>query len=130
MVTSYYLTTIVGNAIAKYLCDERPKTDNDYLFVRQIAPFNPLADHASCYAIVAKVFAKANVSKDSRIFGMHMLRHNAASTMVRNQVPIETIAAILGHSTPDTTDIYITTDNERLKECELPMTGISTEVNS
>ena len=124
------LTTIVGNAIAKYLCDERPKTDNDYLFVRQIAPFNPLADHASSYAIVAKVFAKANVSKDSRIFGMHMLRHNAASTMVRNQVPIETIAAILGHATPDTTDIYITTDNECLKECVLPMTGISTEVNS
>ena len=40
-----------------------------------------------------------------------MLRHNAASTMVKNEVPIETIAAILGHATPDTTDIYITTDN-------------------
>ena len=34
-----------------------------------------------------------------------MLRHNAASAMVKNEVPIETIAAILGHATPDTTDI-------------------------
>ena len=57
-----------------------------------------------------------------------MLRHNAASAMVKNEVPIETIAAILGHTTPDTTDIYITTDISRLKECVLSMDGISKEV--
>ena len=122
------LTTAVGNAIARYLCEERPAADNDYLFVRQLAPFKPFADHASCHAIVTRVFRKAEISKDSRIFGMHLLRHNAASTMVKNQVPIETIAAILGHSSPDTTDIYITTDAERLKECVLPLVNISTEV--
>ena len=122
------LTANVGNAIARYICEERPSADNDYLFVRQNAPFDPFADHASCHAIVTRVFRKAGISKDSRIFGMHMLRHNAASTMVKNQVPIETIAAVLGHSSPDTTDIYITTDEDRLRECVLPMTGISTEV--
>ena len=122
------LTASVGNAIARYLCEERPAANSEYLFVRQLAPFNPLTDHASCHAIVTQVFRKAGISKDSRIFGMHMLRHNAASTMVKNQVPIETIAAILGHSSPDTTDIYITTDAERLRECVLPMVNISTEV--
>ena len=70
------------------------------------------------------------VTKDSRIWGMHFLRHNAASTMVKNEVPIETIAAVLGHSTPDSTDIYITTDAKMLKQCVLPMRNISTEVNS
>ena len=122
------LTAAVGNAIARYLCEERPAADNDYLFVRQLAPFDPFADHASCHAIVTRVFRKAGISKEGRIFGMHMLRHNAASTMVKNQVPIETIAAILGHSSPDTTDLYITTDAERLRECVLPMVNISTEV--
>ena len=122
------LTVAVGNAIARYICEERPAADNDYLFVRQLAPFDPLADHASCHAVVSRVFRKAGISKDSRILGMHMLRHNAASTMVKNQVPIETIAAILGHSSPDATDIYITTDVESLKACVLPMTNISTEV--
>lgn len=57
-----------------------------------------------------------------------MLRHNAASAMVKNEIPIETISAILGHATPDTTDIYITTDINRLKECVLSMDGISREV--
>lgn len=122
------LTATVGNAIARYLCEERPAADNDYLFVRQLAPFDPFADHAACHSIVAKAFQKVGISKDGRIFGMHMLRHNAASTMVKNQVPIETIAAILGHSSPDTTDIYITTDEARLRECVLPMVNISTEV--
>lgn len=58
-----------------------------------------------------------------------MLRHNAASTMVKNEVPIETIAAILGHSSPDTTDIYITTDEKSLKDCVLPMNEISRKIN-
>ena len=62
------------------------------------------------------------------MMGMHMLRHNAASTMVKNEVPIETISALLGHATPDTTDIYITTDVKKLKECVLSMDGISREV--
>ncbi|CUX36398.1 Tyrosine recombinase XerD [Clostridium sp. C105KSO15] len=123
------LTPLVGNAIVRYITKERPDAENDFLFVRQLAPFDPFTDHASCYAVVKRVFNKAGIKKEGRIFGMHMLRHNAASTMVKNSVPIETIAAILGHSSPDTTDIYITTDEYRLKECVLPMTGISTEVN-
>lgn len=123
------LTTPIGNAIASYISEERPKTDNDFLFVRLLAPFKPLTGHASCYAVVKRVFKQAGISKDNRIFGMHMLRHNAASTMVKNEVPIATIAAILGHASTDTTDIYITTDETRLKECVLPMVGISTEVN-
>ncbi|MDO5139474.1 MAG: site-specific integrase, partial [Oscillospiraceae bacterium] len=123
------LTVKVGNAIARYITEERPAAPNDYLFVRGIAPFNPLADHASCHCIVKRVFQKAGISTN-RVLGMHMLRHNAASIMVRNAVPVETIAAVLGHSSPDSTDIYISTDEERLRECVLPMTGISTEVHA
>jgi len=119
----------VGNAIARYITEQRPDTPNDYLFVRLIAPFDPLSCHSSCYMMVKRVLEKACVSKDGRILGMHMLRHNAASTMVRNAVPVETIAAILGHSDPDTTGIYITTDEERLKECVLPFGSISKEVH-
>jgi site-specific recombinase XerD len=74
---------------------------------------------------VKRCFEKAGIEKSGRIFGMHMLRHNVASTMIRNEIPIETIAAILGHSTPDTTNIYITTDEERMKSCVLPLALLS-----
>lgn len=123
------LTERVGNALVKYITQDRPKVDDEHLFLRSLAPFEPFTDHAACHAVVSRVFNVAGITKGIRIFGMHMLHHNAASTMVKNEVPIETIAAILGHSTPDTTDIYITTDVERLKECVLSMDGISKEVN-
>ena len=123
------LTPPVGNAIARYITMQRPQAPNDYLFVRLIAPFDPLSCHSSCYMMVKRILEKASVSTDGRILGMHMLRHNAASTMVRNEVPVETIAAILGHSDPDTTGIYITTDEKRLKECVLPFGDISKEVH-
>ena len=123
------LTPTVGNALAKYIAAERPETKHDIIFVRQLAPYEPFADHAACHSIVSGVFRKTGICKEGRIFGMQMLRHNAASTMVKNDIPIETIAAILGHSNPKTTDIYITTDEQKLKECVLPMSGISTEVH-
>lgn len=119
----------VGNAIAKYIVEQRPSAPNDYLFVRMLAPFDPLSCHSSCYAIVKRILEKAGVSKSGRIWGMHMLRHNAASTMVENEVAIETIAAILGHADADTTGIYITTDEKRLRECVLPFESISREVH-
>jgi len=124
------LTTSVGNAIARYIIEERPNVNSDVLFLRSLAPYTPFTSHSSCYAIIKKVLKMAGIAKGSRIWGMHFLRHNAASTMVKNEVPIETIAAVLGHSTPDSTDIYITTDVKILKECVLPMGNISTEVNS
>lgn len=124
------LTPPVGNAIARYLTTQRPHAPNDYLFVRLIAPFNPLSCHSSCYMMVKRILERASISTDDRILGMHMLRHNAASTMVRNEVPVETIAAILGHSDPDTTGIYITTDENRLKDCVLPFGVISREVHA
>lgn len=118
----------MGNALFRYITEERPKIDSSYLFLRSFAPYAPFADHAACHSVVSKVLRIAGIDKNNRMSGMHMLRHNAASTMVRNEIPIETIAAILGHAAPDTTDIYITTDIKGPKECVLSMDGISREV--
>lgn len=122
------LTERVGNALFRYITEERPRIACDTLFLRSFAPYVPFSDHAACHSVVSKVFRIAGIDTEKRMSGMHMLRHNAASTMVKNEVPIETIAAILGHTSPDTTDIYITTDVIRLKECVLSLDGISKEV--
>ncbi len=55
------LTVTVGNAIIRYLCEERPPARNDYLFVRQLAPFDPLSGHSSCYYVIRRAFAKAGI---------------------------------------------------------------------
>ena len=124
------LLSAVGNAIANYLIYERPKVDIQQLFLRTLAPYKPLSGHSSCYWIIKNVFILANVSFDGRICGTRMLRHNAASTMLKNSVPLETIAAVLGHVDPDTTDIYLTTDGEMLSACVLPLIPVSKGVLS
>lgn len=115
----------VGNAIVEYITEERPDVKSKYLFLSETIPHQQLKGHSSCYSIVKRCFEKAGIEKSGRIFGMHMLRHNAASTMIRNGVPIETIEAILGHSSPESTEVYITTDEERLKSCVLPLAILS-----
>lgn len=122
------LTKRVGNAVFRYIKEERPRIACDTLFLRSFAPYVPFSDHAACHSVVSRVFKIAGIDTENRMSGMHILRHNAASIMVKNEVPIETIAAILGHASPDTTDIYITTDVVRLKECVLSLDGISKEV--
>ena len=37
---------------------------------------------------------------------------------------LETISAILGHSDPNSTNVYISTDSEKLRECVLSMKDI------
>ena len=111
----------VGNAIARYFKFERPKIKCEYLFLSSKPPYKPLKGNAACYSILSHALHEANIEKGNRIFGMHMLRHNVASTMVQNGIPVETIAAVLGHSSPESTTVYIATDEERLRCCVLPL---------
>ena len=77
------LIPLIGNAIFRYITEERPDSNNNFIFIRQLAPFEPLSDHSSCYEVVRRVYSKAGIKKAGRILGMHMLRHNAASTMLK-----------------------------------------------
>jgi integrase len=109
----------VASAIADYLLDERPQADDEHLFLRSMAPYVPFADHASVYAVTQRVFKAAGL-KDCHA-GTRLLRHNAASKMLRFGSSLPTISAVLGHADPDTTGIYLETDAERMRMCVLPL---------
>lgn len=115
------LLPAVGNAIINYILYERPKDSIDYVFLRSLAPYHPLSGHASVYNIIKHALLMAGVSFDKRICGTTLLRHNVASSMLHKGVRQEVIASVLGHADPDTTSIYISTDEERLRKCVLPV---------
>lgn len=118
------LCTDIGNALFLYITLEREKSDCDNIFISHYPPYNALVDHSACYQIVRKIMNLVDIPKDNRFFGVHFLRHNTASSLVRSGVSLETISAILGHSDPDSTNIYISTDSEKLKEYVLSMKEI------
>lgn len=123
------LSPVLGNALFYYIATERGKSDYDNVFLSVYPPFKPLNDHSSCYSIVRKVIQLAGIDMKDRFCGIHFLRHNVASNLINEDVPIETVAAVLGHASPDTTNIYITVNEEKLRECTLSLTLLEDKDN-
>jgi site-specific recombinase XerD len=110
-----------GNAMVGYILYDRPESDSPYLFLSTLAPFPPLSTHAGCYKILYNAFRNAGILKPGRICGTRLTRHNAASHMLRKGIPLHEISAVLGHSNPNSVNIYLTTDDQTLAECTLPL---------
>jgi site-specific recombinase XerD len=122
------LVPAIGNALARYILQERPKSESPFVFLTSLAPFTPLQGHASCYAIVRAVFRQAGIRLGTELKGTRLLRHHVASKMLKSGVAIQTISSTLGHVNPDSADIYLTTDDKTLRECALPLAGIPFKV--
>ena len=113
------LSDLVVARLSGYLLDERPASSDDHVFLRVKAPHTRLSDHASIHRITASVFRKAGVI--GVIGGPRFLRHNAASRLLRSAVPLPTISAVLGHASPESTDVYLSVDRDRLLLCVLAL---------
>jgi len=111
------LTDLLVGRLADYVLDQRPDSPDQHLFLRSVAPHWRLADHATVHRVIATVFAKAGVA-DAKA-GTRRLRHNAATRLLRASVPLPTISAVLGHANPESTDLYLSVDRDRLLECVL-----------
>ena len=111
------LTHEVGAALLKYLTHGRPAAGTDRVFVRVIAPWGPLRV-SSVSALVARAMERAGVESQSR--GAHVLRHSAATEMLRQGATLDQIGAVLRHQHLDTTAHYAKVDVERLREIALP----------
>jgi len=115
------LRATYGNAIADYLLYERPLSNSTRLFLSMQDPFNPLSSHSAYRAILLNVFRDAGILKPGRICGTRFTRHNAASHMLKNGVPLYDISATLGHCDPNSVDMYLATDENMMAECCLPL---------
>ena len=123
------LSPVLGNALFNYITKERNHSSYDNVFLSIYPPFKPLRDHSSCYYIVKKVIDLSGIEMGERFCGIHFLRHNVASNLINKNMPIETVAAVLGHASPDTTNIYITVNEEKLRECTLSLSLLEDKNN-
>lgn len=107
----------LAEALGRYLLDGRPDSDSANVFVRQMAPHTPLADHSAVYEATRRALSSAGVDGG----GSLLLRHSAASRMVSAGVRLPVVSAVLGHGEPDSTNAYIETDEEGMRSCVLPL---------
>jgi integrase/recombinase XerD len=113
------LTQEVGQAIVDYLQDGRPQSDTDAVFVRSRAPYRAFAGHAAIAVIVERAMRRAGVRCPSR-GAAHLLRHSAATSMLRQGASLQDIAAILRHRSIETTQIYAKVDVTALRQIAQP----------
>ena|GEM_PF-3926010 len=110
------LAPAVLEALAEYVLNERPDSDCANVFVRTKAPHVAYVDHATICAATERAFAVAGL----RGGGTQMLRHNAASKMLRAGTAMPIISTVLGYADPDSTSVYMEADEDRMRSCVLP----------
>ena len=111
------LTQEVGNAVLRYLQRGRPPAATERLFVRMLAPWTPLGV-SSVSALVNRAITRAGVESSHR--GAHVLRHSAATEMLRQGATLSQIGVVLRHKHLDTTAHYAKVDVQRLREIAQP----------
>lgn len=105
-------------AFIDYLKNSRNKSDLTYLFITTRAPYNNY-DKRSLREIVSKYLEKANIDTENKKRGSHSIRHSLASNLLNSGSNIKEISDILGHSSLNTTTLYLTIFQKQLKELSL-----------
>jgi len=112
----------VGDAVAAYIEQTRPRVRADHVFLRTIAPFEPLAHGSVITGIVRAALTRAGV-RNTSLRGAYLLRHSAATHLLRSGSTLEAVGALLRHRSMDTTTIYAKVDTRMLAHVVQPWIG-------
>ena len=112
----------VGDAILGYLEHGRPHLDDGHVFLAVGVPLRSLRPQAVS-SLVARAIQRAGVDAPSR--GAHVLRHSAATHMLRQGSSLDTIATLLRHRSIETTAHYAKVDMSLLREILQPWPGVT-----
>lgn len=122
----YPLLASVGNAVIDYLRYGRPESDAPEVIVSSEAGKRgtPLKRPA-VHAVVSRYMREADIPHwQEKKHGPHALRHSLATNLLRKDVPLPVISAVLGHQSTQSTGIYLRIDVDRLSLCVLPMPSL------
>lgn len=100
----------VGEAVAHYLREGRPRSTSPRIFLPACAPFHELSPKA-----VVKIVRRAAVRAGLPPLAAHRLRHTAGTAMLRKGASLAEIAHVLRHRSLDTTAIYAKVDRRALR---------------
>lgn len=112
----------VGDALLKYIEHGRPIVGTDRVFIRSIAPFQPFSDPCAVGTVVRDALKRAGV-KNEQLRGAHLLRHSAATHMLRSGATLAAVGAVLRHRSSESTAIYAKVDTSMLTQVAQPWIG-------
>jgi len=111
----------VGQALAQYLKQARPRCSGRHVFIRDHAPRQGFANSSAVCCVVERALARSGI--DSARRGAHVFRHTLATDMLRQGASLTEIGQLLRHRHPSTTSIYAKVDLSALRTLALPWPG-------
>lgn len=114
------LTQEIGDSILAYIERTRPRIATTRIFLTSTAPVRPVS-RITVKCIVNRALDRAGIKSAHR--GAHILRHSAATTMLRNGVSLAGVGAVLRHRSPSVTALYAKVDIGLLSEISQPWGG-------
>ncbi|HLY84387.1 MAG TPA: tyrosine-type recombinase/integrase, partial [Acidimicrobiales bacterium] len=108
----------VGEAVAAYIMDGRPRARGCRLFMRVRAPIGA-ATKSSVQRAVRQACDRVGIAW----CGTHRLRHTAATEMLRSGASLPEVGQVLRHRNIATTAIYAKVDRVGLRVLARPWPG-------
>jgi site-specific recombinase XerD len=108
----------VGDALIAYIKRGRVPHPDPRIFLRVRAPYRPFLAHHGVSYIVEAALRRAGV--ESRHKGAHLMRHSAATAMLRAGATLDAIGAVLRHRSTETTLQYAKVDVAALTSITQP----------
>lgn len=108
----------VGDALLRYLACRPRFVHTDRVFVTNIAPYRSGISSDTIGSVVKRALARAGIN--ASVKGAHLLRHSAATQMLREGVALEQIGSVLRHRRVDTTAYYAKVDEALLRRVVQP----------
>jgi len=114
------VTAEVGNALSRYLRDERGKTTCRTMFVTHRAPRRPFKDGQIINAILKDALAATGQKPVTPYVGSHVLRHSLATRLVNAGASLAEVGDVLRHRSRASTLIYARLDADGLRSVAQP----------
>jgi integrase len=111
-----------GDALLDYLSRGRPSADADRIFLRSRAPYRPFRDSSVISSIVRLALKRADIL-DAPSRGANLLRHSAATSMLRAGATLDAVGTVLRHRSIDMTAHYAKVDVTMLQLIAQPWPG-------
>ena len=114
------------NAIAAYILEERPKSEDPHVFLRACSPYQAIKSTSPLDYMVDKYCRLASIDKiEYRSF--HSLRRAFGTELAIAEIPITSISQMLGHRDVSADKAYLSFNNTQTSLCasdfsEVPIT--------
>jgi site-specific recombinase XerD len=112
----------VGDALLDYIDQARPVVKEQRLFLRSCAPYRPFTSPSTISCVVSLALRRAGI-EDPPSRGANLLRHSAATAMLRGGATLQSVGAVLRHRSLDTTAHYAKVNLPMLEQIAQPWPG-------